>query len=233
MFENRYCAYRTFVRDRRPDLQRIVNAAKDCELADVESQAWVMACDVFEARGEKIDFDDAGFQDRLIAYLFQFFVRYVDKRFRHSVRFNQESNGDQGTHVRSLLERITDDNALDPLANILASESFVSEPDEPGCHHSQASAWLHLLRRHGDRMDTLARHLLISTSWCYRCHAKAVLLTRQQRVLPDTLSADGIRLSLQPWRRCRAERVPLQLSFAFEQDVMTWADPAAAAAAAA
>lgn len=107
MNDTRWAAYEKFRQARRGDFQRIAYKAQGCEPSDVEVEAWVMAMDVFEARGEQVDFENVDFQDRLIAYLYQAFVRYADPSIRYSQRF-EASEKDAGDEYRSrsLLERL-------------------------------------------------------------------------------------------------------------------------------
>lgn len=83
------------------DLIHLMHHAKDCELADVHSQAWLMAMDRLAGRGETVDFRHPGFQDLLISFLYQHFVRYDDRRLRYSVRFEQAQDDDSGHCLRS------------------------------------------------------------------------------------------------------------------------------------
>lgn len=219
-------AFQAFLKDRKSDLTRIVHHAKDCELADVHSQAWLTAVDQLAGRGEVVDFRDLAFQTLLISFLYQHFVRYDDRHLRYSVRFEQAREDDSGHRSHSLLERLTGEDAMDPLATLLAGEAQVDAPSEPGCHLSQASAWLYLLRLYDHRMKTVAQHLLISLSWCYRCHAKAIWLAQTQRPLPDSLSGKTDALAVRPWRRFRQERAPVQLSFDFGWSGSLWDESA-------
>jgi hypothetical protein len=216
MNDARWAAYEKFRQSRRNDFRRIAYKAQGCEPSDVEAEAWIMAIDVFEAQGAQVDFENVDFQDRLIAYLYQAFTRYADPKIRYSQRFeaSEENAGDE-RGSRPLLERLAA-STLDPLAQLIQHEDN-SEVKERrfNYRHSQAAAWCHLIELYGNNVPALARHLMISQSWCYRRYANALQWMQRQHPLPDTLS---IRMGEQPgpWRRFKAIRVPVQLSFDFE-----------------
>ncbi|WP_343821322.1 hypothetical protein ISN75_09545 [Dyella marensis] len=206
MTQDRLAAYQAFCRDCRGDFRRIARKAGDCDADDVACEAWLMAA-AFEAGGAGVDFADADFRQRLLAHLFQHFVRYNDRRIAAALRFEVEDE------ALPLLERLAAPTP-DPLSVALATEEHVDMP-LPSYRHSQAAAWASFISVRGGHMPTVARHLMISLSWCYRRYTRALRLAETQWPLPDGLPVPPGEQP-QPWRRYRAMRTPHQFSFDFD-----------------
>ena len=206
MTQDRLAAYQAFCRDCRGDFRRIARKAGDCDADDVACEAWLMAA-AFAAGGTGVDFADTDFRQRLLAHLFQHFVRYNDRRIAAALRFEVEDE------ALPLLERLAAPTP-DPLSVALATEEHVDMP-LPSYRHSQAAAWASFISVRGGHMPTVARHLMISLSWCYRRYTRALRLAETQWPLPDGLPVPPGEQP-QPWRRYRAMRTPHQFSFDFD-----------------
>lgn len=206
MSKERPASYQVFCRDCRDDFRRIARKAGDCDADDVACEAWLLAA-AFEAEGCEVDFADADFRHRLLAYLFQHFVRYNDRKIAAAQRFERDDS------ARPLLERLAAPT-LDPLSVALAAEDYVDTPT-PSYRHSQAAAWVSFISQRGGHMPTVARHLMISESWCYRRYTRALRLAETQWPLPDALPVP-VGEQPRPWRRFRAMRSPHQYSFDFD-----------------
>jgi hypothetical protein len=201
-------AYTAFCRDCRHDFRRIARKAQDCEADDVASQAWIVAFEL-EAEGLEVDFSSADFRKKLLSYLYQDFVRFGDRKVAYAKRFetDEESSG-----TRPLLEKLASPS-LDPQALAMLDEDEIV--DIIPYRHSLAAAWVELVGRHGNHMPSIARHLMISLSWCRRCYRRAIWLAQTQQPLPDVLKVlAGEQPG--PWRRYKITREPRQLSFDFD-----------------
>ena len=206
MSNDRLASYRVFCRDCRGSFRRIARKAGDCDADDVASEAWLMAVD-FDARGQAVDFEDAAFRDRLLAHLYQHFVRYNDRKIAAAQRFERDDD------ALPLLERLAAPT-LDPLSSAMLDED-PGEIPMPSYRHSQAAAWARFISLRDGHMPTVARHLMISLSWCYRRYGRVLRLAESQWPLADALPVPP---GEQPraWRRCRAVRPPHQYSFDFD-----------------
>ena len=207
MSKERLASYQVFCRDCRGDFRRIARKAGDCDADDVACEAWLMAA-AFEAEGHEVDFEDAGFRHRLLAHLFQHFVRYNDRKIAAAQRFEREDDS-----ALPLLERLAAPT-LDPLSAVLLAEDHIDTPT-PSYRHSQAAAWASFIALRGGHMPTVARHLMISVSWCYRRYTRALRLAETQWPLPDALPVPSGEQP-GPWRRFRTVRPPHQFSFDFD-----------------
>lgn len=207
MSKDRLASYQAFCNDCRSSLRRIARKAGDCDADDVACEAWLMAV-AFEADGYDVDFADAGFRDRLLAHLYQHFVRYNDRKIAAAQRFEREDDA-----TLPLLERLAAPTP-DPLSAAMQAEDHL-DISMPSYRHSQAAAWANFISLRRGHMPTVARHLMISLSWCYRRYTRALRLAQTQWPLPDHLPVPP---GEQPkaWRSCRAVRAAHQFSFDFD-----------------
>ena len=220
MSDQRLVSYQAFCRDCGGDFRRIARKAGDCDADDVACEAWLTAAEL-EAQGHVVDFADADFRNRLLAYLYQRFVRYNDRKIAAAQRFEREDDD-----ALPLLERLAAPTP-DPLSVALLDEAHEDIP-MPTYRHSQAAAWASFISMRGGHMPTVARHLMISLSWCYRRYTRALRLAQTQWPLPD---AQPIPPGEQPrpWRRFRAMRPPHQFSFDFDPGLPLVSPPSIAA----
>lgn len=181
---------------------------------DVRQQAWLEARELAGEQGRAPDaFLDPVFQEQVIRRLCRKLI-HADRKFRFATRLDHGRSGEEHCHPLAL--RLVSDDGRDPLFALLDAEAAVDEPDEDLLPFSLALAWAMLLRRHDQRMRTVATRLLISVSHAYRCCAKARWIAAHQHPIPlESIPAD-ISLRSGPWRRQRAERVPRQLILDFD-----------------
>ncbi|MFT4198258.1 MAG: hypothetical protein QM601_10175 [Pseudoxanthomonas sp.] len=76
--------------------------------------------------------------------------------------------------------------------------------------------------RFRQRMTSVARHLLISTSHAYRCCAKAHWLTTCQHALE--LAPSASMAAMKPWRKRCVLRTARQMAFDFDEQLPFAAD---------
>ena len=180
---------------------------------DVCQQAWLEASELADEQGRPPDFLDTAFQREVIHRLYRR-LYHSGRWFRSHARLDHGFNNDD---ARPLADRLVGDEGRDPLCELLDAQSTTAKPpDEDRLTLSLALAWVMLLRRHDRRMRTVAARLLISVSHAYRCCAKAKWLATHQLPIPLRREPDDASLQLGPWRRRRAERVPRQLVFDFD-----------------
>ncbi|MET2522657.1 hypothetical protein ABXT34_05000 [Ralstonia sp. SM1884_UCD616_TZ26] len=84
-------------------------------------------------------------------------------------------------------------------------------------HGSLVAAYVHLLRHFDNRMSAVANHLLISRSYAYHCCAKARQLAAHLQHIPIPVSNESRVPG--PWRSFRLRRIPVQLSFDFDDEL--------------
>lgn len=207
-------AFMCFLAQCKDDLQRIASfTCKEHSHDDVRQQAWVEAQELADERGSPPEYLDADFQHEVFRRLHRKLVDR-DRRFRRATRLDHGLDGDD---AHPLARTLVSDDGRDPLAELLDTETPRWEPpDEYHLPLSLALAWVMLLRRHDQRMSFVAARLLISVSYAYRCCAKAKWLASYQQPIPLQQAPDEASVQLGPWRRRRAERVPRQLAFDFD-----------------
>lgn len=212
-----YSEYKAFCIQRKKDLQRI--ARHSCgahDLSDVEIEAWLMAEHMQNVKAIRIDWKNTQDQNLLLSYLYQHLLRYTERHLQFAIRLDHGIGDGMEDEPHPLLNKLAADNEADPLASLSArEEALQTELREPNCHHSLASAYVHLLRHFDNKMSEVANHLLISLSYCYRRYAQVLLLTELQISIPIHCAVSERLFFPGAWRRFRLRREPVQLAFDF------------------
>jgi len=212
-------AFDQFVARHKIALERIAWATKgEQQYDDVVHEAWLMARNIAAHEGVAIDYLDPAFLKTLLSHLYQHLVHYTERNVRHATRLDHSNNPDAGEDaMHSLMNKLVGDDGRDPLSYLQAIED-APDPALYNQHlHSLAGAYLVLLNRLGNHMQAVAGHLLISLSYTYRCYARARWFAARQ--IPLTLPMAEADFVLGPWRRTRANRMPVQLAFDFEDEL--------------
>lgn len=143
------------------------------------SEAWIVACEISDRRGEPMRLDLADEQNLLIRWLYSRFIKFVrDKRPAESL--DAEPPGSEW----SWQERLAAPESSDPLASLLGEER-AEIPDVQG--FSEFAAYLALFRRFELDGNELASHLSIS----FNVLRKRVLLARDRAIRQPSLF-DGV-----------------------------------------
>lgn len=178
-----------------------------------------MAKSMHDNKGIEIDWLDRESQSLLLSYLYQHLVHYTELNLRYAVRLDHWTSDDGEDEQHPLLNKLVADSASDPLIALSAREEALKEKiSEPDCHYSLASAYVHLLRHFDNKMSTVANHLLISLSYCYRRYTKVCMLAEKQHPIPIHQTASHHVFLPGAWRQFRLRRVPLQLALDFGID---------------
>ncbi len=195
-------------------LRQLAKATRgEHRLEDVRQQAWLEARELANEQGCPPALLDPAFQQQVIHRLYRKLF-HAGRWFRSAARLDHGFNDDD---ARPLASRLVSDEGRDPLHELLEAQATAAKPpDEDRLPLSLALAWVLLLRRHDQRMRTVAMRLLISVSHAYRCCARAKWLAAHQLPIPLQREPGNASLQLGPWRRRRAERVPRQLAFDFD-----------------
>jgi hypothetical protein len=157
------------------------------------------------------------FQEKVLSYLYQYFVRYTEHNVRNAVRLDRQAYEDGPADRYDLLDHLSAGGFSDPLSLLLAWESTSPGDEEPDPLHTQAGAYYHLLGRHGGKIRTLAEYLQISTSHCHRCYGRVRRQAASQWSMAFAPAANATEPPLKPWRKFRARRAPRQLDFGFHE----------------
>lgn len=210
--------FEQFTVQRKRDLQRIARATRgEHQLADVIGEAWLMASMLHGDDGVVLDLANAVGQDKLISHLYQHLVRYTEQNVRRAVRLDHAPQGASNDDVHPLTYLLVSDEGRDPLHAMLEREAAVNLDTKLDEHGSLAAAYVHLLNRFGNHMASVAEHLLISTSYAYKRCKQAQQLTMRLLHIPVPVPND--KHPLGPWWRFRLYRVPVQLSFDFDEEL--------------
>jgi hypothetical protein len=209
-------AFERFLNDRVKDLRRISGATRgESSLGDVQSEAWLMLMDM-QSKGITINLGDPQHQKLLLSHLYQHLVRYTELNVRNAVRLDHSPSGeaDEMHPLAHLLAAAPEYDPVNALAE--AEEQARTAIAEPSAHHSLASAWVALLRMFDNRMTEVAKHLMISLSYCYvRCTYAKVLAVYQW---PLPTAPYGPAFVPKPWRRYRIMRPHMQMALDFGED---------------
>lgn len=212
-------AFERFVLERKKRLQHIASHTRgEYQLLDVISEAWLMAGTLAARKGMRVDFANEAFQDLLLSHLYQALVRYTELNVRHAVRLDHAArDGGSEDESHPLMRTLPNDEGRNPLSELLRQEAEAQEDQALENHHSLASAYVRLLRHFDNRMEAVANHLLISTSYAYQRCAHARLLAVRQCPVPLPIPAG--KFIPKPWRRFRIHRSPEQLAFDFDEEL--------------
>jgi hypothetical protein len=217
----KHSAFEQFLIDRYKDIRRIANSTRrDFTVEDVSNQAWIFAVELSQDGDVETSIVDPAFQDKVISYLYQYFVRYTEKNVRHALRLDQQASEDGPADQYGLLDHLPTNGLADPLTVLLALESAPSEEYEPDPLQTQAGAYYYLLGRHGGAISNLASHLLISKSHCYRCYGKARRQAESQWAMDFGPADQATAPPLKPWRKFRAQRGRRQIDVAFQTAIL-------------
>jgi hypothetical protein len=214
-------AFVQFAKKYRGKFQRIAAATRrELEPDDVMSEAWMLTKE-WELAGTPIRFDDSAYVDKLFSHLYPKLVTYADKKIRNGVRLDHWEYGDDPeTDSHPLMNRLVAAEGDQPLEALLALEAAAEQPPEPGPHETRASAYLFLMQRYDNCMRDVARHLMISLSYCYYRLNEAREMVSRQCALPDTVGQSANGFIPGPWRSFRLIRPWVQM----ELDLMPTAD---------
>jgi len=208
-------AFKHFLLAQRKALQRIAgHTRREYELADVQSEAWLIAMQIHE-KGIAIDLLKPVDQNLLISYVYQHLVRYTETQVRYAVRLDHWTSADGDDIPHPLMNKLVSGEDSDPLAQLLRKEDAAQPSGDVNPRASQAGAYILLLRHFDNRMDEVASHLLISLSWCYRRCARARSFAERQWQTPMLTAPRNDSFFPEAWRRFRQLRLPVQLQLDF------------------
>lgn len=157
-----FWAISQFFKDRAADLRRIARATRgDFELAEVESEAWLVAGDVERKRGYPVDFSDRQDQEKLLGTLYNRLVKFAEKHVRYAVKLDADWEKEESTAFGAVLARLL-------TAPVSSDPQFVLEQRQDGLEaavqrsYSEAAAYVLLLMRFEWDAKDLASHLRIA-----------------------------------------------------------------------
>lgn len=210
-------AFEQFVERSRKNMQRIARATHGAyHFDDVRQEAWLLAHDLCAKGIIDPALRDEESRTVLLSHLYQKLVHYTDRRLRGAISLDPlVEYGDDDP--RALLDSLASDNHDNPLDELIQREDMDAAKPEPDAHHSVASAWLSLVRRFENDMAKVAQHLLISLSHAYRCYARAKYFAVHQQ--PAPIAVENMNFLPGPWRRFRLQRMPVQMSFTFDDEL--------------
>ncbi|MGC0042836.1 hypothetical protein [Ralstonia pseudosolanacearum] len=213
-------AFERFVVQRKKDLQRIArHTGGEHQLTDVLHEAWIMAANLQAPNGTHLDLENAACQEKLLSHLYQHLVRYTEQNVRRAIRLDHAAPGhDLDDDVHPLTYLLISDEGQDPLGELIERETTSALDADLDAHGSLAAAYVHLLRHFDNRMSAVANHLLISRSYAYHCCAKARQLAAHLQHIPIPVSNESRVPG--PWRSFRLRRIPVQLSFDFDDELL-------------
>ncbi|MBR8653497.1 hypothetical protein KDH83_09285 [Achromobacter sp. Marseille-Q0513] len=229
MHSSTYAAFECFLKQCGTALRRIASHTRgEYTVEDVQGAAWVLAEELKASKSVAIAFEDPTYQQMLIRFLYQQLVRYTETQVRHAVRLDHWHHGDDPGHDQHpLMRKLSADSGSDPLVAILARENEdLALQIDPLPHESRAAAYLHLMRRFDNRMREVAKHLLISLSYCYYRYNEAKSFARCQ----TPLSSEGMwvpdEFLPRGWRSFRATRPWKQMELDLGDVANLWVESA-------
>lgn len=195
-------------------LRRIARATRgEHDLSDVIGAAWLLARELAAKTRTPVLFLDGSYQKFLISRLYQRLVRYTDKKIRTSLRLEHSATPDDDS---PLSERLSDSDGDHALGILIREEEQRDARTEADVPDTAIKAYVRLLARFHS-MHAVARHLMISVSYSYRCRANALKKAHVQPPVPTRMMEAEFLPG--PWRKRRFQRVPRQFAFDFEDEL--------------
>lgn len=156
-------AYFQFLETKKPALRRIAyRTRQEVTPEDVSQSAWLIAIDIEERLGRPIDFADRDDQETVIAWLYNKFVNYAEKRVRFAVKIDQASaDADSESPGERELRTLAAPLDSDPLENLDRQEEEQAQRDLIDASYSEAAAYALLLLRFQWDWRALAAYLHI------------------------------------------------------------------------
>ncbi|MGJ7541510.1 hypothetical protein [Variovorax sp. LT1R16] len=212
-------AFERFAAQRKKDLQRIArHTGGEHQLGDVVHEAWIMAYSLRLPDGSALNLAKTACQEKLLSHLYQHLVRYTEQNVRRAVRLDHAPKGSgQDDDAHPLTYLLASNEGRDALGEMLEQEATLALDAALDAHGSLAAAYVRLLQHFDNRMSAVADHLLISTSYAYRCCAQARWLAVHMAYIPVPTTRG--RLVPGPWRRFRLRRSQVQLEFDFDDEL--------------
>lgn len=147
-------AFEQFKRDRMADFERISRKTRGTHDAeDLKSEAWLIAREIGERRGCRVDLFSPAEQDTVLAWIYKRFVEFVRGKQKESL--DQEVDEESSPWH----ERLAAPEETNPLNQILQLDEQATLPMKG---FSQFSAYMILLKRCEMKPLQLATYLAIS-----------------------------------------------------------------------
>jgi hypothetical protein len=178
--------FQSFLDKMKAGFRRIARATKnEMTVEDLHNDAWVMALEIGDRRGRPIDFDDPADQDLVMAALHVQKVKRGDWNMRHSVRIEQDTDGEEGG--TTLTERLPAQASSDPLIYLLSREAAFDTEEHLQGSYSQAAAYTVAFDNLSNDRQKVCAYLVISDSTLARRFSSAVNVVRIQPSMFDRI----------------------------------------------
>lgn len=213
-----------FLHTHRQDLARISRATRgEASPEDVQAEAWLLIADL-KGKGHRIDLRDAQHRQLILARLYQSLVRYTELNVRYAVRLD---HGSEEGEAHPLSHLLAADEMCNPERALMHSQEQARSSEKVNLNPqlSLANAYLYLLEHLDNRMNSMAEHLRISLSYCYRRCAHARTWAVHQQGLPAAAMTADPGFIPGAWRRFRLQRAPMQLNLDFDWGDSLFTEP--------
>jgi hypothetical protein len=183
--------FESFVNKMKAGFRRISKAThNEMTAEDLQQDAWIVAIEIGERRGREIDFSNPEDQNLVMSAVNLQNVKRGDWKIRKSVRFDNESEDDEGAF--NWAERLPAQASSDPLISLLLRESSLNTATMLTASFSQAAAYVVTFNNFNNDRQRLCNHLAICNK------------TLMHRV---TVAADTVKTQLSMFDNI--ERIPL------------------------
>ena len=152
-------SFDNFLIEMASSFRRIAYATKgEMTALDMQSEAWLMAIAVGDARGREIDFSDASDRQLIMARLYMKTVKRRDWNLFGAARIDEEN--DDGF---TLADRLPAHEGSDPLNGLLAREAVLERVAMLENSYTQLCAYNRAYENFNFDLGDLRDHLVIST----------------------------------------------------------------------
>ena len=158
------------------NFRRLARMTKnEMQVEDLQSESWILAHQISQKRGFKIDFSDEQDADLLIRALYVNHVRRGDWKLRKSIRIdNSPSDDDSSINWENLIPAR---ETSDPLYTLLERETGFELEKMLRSSYSQATAYVKMFEHFNFDRETICTYLVIKNDTLlvrFRCAANVV-----------------------------------------------------------
>lgn len=180
--------FENFLKKMLNNFRRLARMTRnELSVEDLQSESWIVAQEISNRRGYRIDFSDADDEQLLMRALNVRHIKRGDWHLRKSVRIDQDSSGEENEINWSNLLRARESS--DPLVTLIERETGFELNKMLRSSYSQATAYIKLFDVFDFDRQKICNHLVVKNDTLLTRFRFAAKVVRVQPSLFDRLEA--------------------------------------------